>query len=416
MVDELRPIAEDEYEAWQRVLAAGFSEVPEPAQLAQWRANFEFDRTLAAFEHGEIVGTTAALSFQMHVPGGAMVPTAGVTAVTVLPSHTRQGVLTAMMRRQLEDVHERGEPLAALQASESLIYGRFGYGVAIPAEQWRIDRVRARFLRPPAEETGGRVRIVQRPEALERFPSVYERSVSAVHGELRHPDSRWASIYGPGEWEEHARKEEPFLALFERDGADEGYVTYAVKALPVPSDVPGSPAPRMLTVRAFAAATPEAHEALWRFIFAVDLIDTILTYNRAIDDPLPWMLFDPRRLRRSVFDMIWLRLVDVPAALAARTYSSPGRVTIEVRDSFCPWNAGLYALEADDRGAATCEPVRGAPDLTLDVDSLAAAYLGATSLTALARSGRVDEHTADALERASAMFRTDRAPSANLDF
>ncbi len=402
MVDELRPITEDEYGAWQRVLAAGFSEVPEPDQTAMWRAFTEFDRTLGAVEDGEFVGTTAAFSFEMSVPGGAMVPTGGVTAVAVLPTHTRRGVLTAMMRRQLDDIRERGEPLAALGASESLIYGRFGYGLAIAGEHWQIDRVRAQFLRPPGAETGGRVRIIQRSEALERFPAAYERTLGVVPGGTRHPETWWPARYA--EANEMMQKIEPFLVVFERNGVDEGYATYAVRELP------GTPAPRELQVRRFYPATSEAHEALWRYIFSVDLIDTIEAHHMATDDPLPWMLTDPRRLRRNTYDVLWLRLVDVPAALEARTYARPGRLTIEVNDAFCPWNQGTYTLEVDDDGAASCTASGGTPDLSLDVDALGAIYLGGTSLATLALAGRATEHADGALARASAMFRTERAP------
>jgi predicted acetyltransferase len=410
MVDDVRPITEDEYDRWDRVPFAGFGNIPEPERIAIWRARMTIDRTLVAIEDGDFVGTTAALTMQMRVPGGALLDTAGVTAVAVLPTHRRRGVLTSMMRKQLNDVRERGEPLAALWASESLIYQRFGYGLAIPGEDWEIERLRTGFARPPREESNGRVRLVEREEALLRVPAIQDRAGEAFHGILRTDPDRWRTVFGDGPWVELNQKEMPFTAVYERDGVDEGFVTYQ------PDGMDRPPGPRALTVKELTAATPEAHEALWRFVFSVDLIDVIRAGRRAIDDPLPWMLADPRRLKRSTKDMIWLRLVDVGAALAGRTYSVPGRVVIEVADDFCEWNDGRYALEVGEDGSASCARTDATPELTLSAESLAAAYLGATSMLVMRDAGRIEEHVEGATARAAAMFRTARAPWNPIDF
>lgn len=410
MAYELRPIAEHEYERWNQVPYAGFSEIPSASQLSMWRAKLELDRTLVAIEDGDFVGTTAINSFQMHVPGGAMVPTAGVTAVSVLPTHRRRGVLSAMMRRQLEDVRAAGEPLAALWASESVIYPRFGYGLAVSGEEWRIDRVRAEFARPPRDEAGGRVRMATRDDVARRFPAIYERAAAAHHGMLQPADSWWFSTFAEGPWTEAMAKDEPFLAIYQRDGIDEGFVSYDV------SEFTGHRSVRELDVKRLVAATPEAHEALWRFVFGVDLVESVHARNQSAGDALPWMLLDQRRLDRSVYDMIWLRLVDVPAALAARTYSMPGRLVIEVADAFCEWNDGTYVLEASASGAATCTPSDEPPHLSLAANDLAAMYLGGTSPTTLASAGRVTELLPRAVAKAEAMFRTDQAPWCALDF
>ncbi len=407
---ELRPISESEYERWNQVPYAGFSEIPPPSQIAMWRAKLEFDRTLGALEDGDFVGTTAVNSFQMHVPGGAMVPTAGVTAVSVLPTHRRRGVLSAMMRRQLDDIRAAGEPLAALWASESVIYPRFGYGLAVSGEEWHIDRVRAEFVRPPNEESGGRVRMASREDVASRFEGIYERVVGAHHGMLQPPDSWWYSTWADGPWSEAAEKHEPFLAIYDRNGVDEGFISYQV------TDWTSPRGGRQLDVQRLIASTSEAHEALWRFAFGVDLVDRIHARNRSVGDALPWMLRDQRQLERSVFDMIWLRLVDVPRALEARTYSTPARLVIEVADTFCPWNEGTYILESDASGAASCTPTDEAPHLSLSASDLGAIYLGGTSPTTLARAGRVTEQLPGALAKAEAMFRTDAAPWCDLDF
>jgi len=412
MVDEVRPISEDEYEAWNQVPYAGFSNIPEPGEIAGWRERMEFDRTLVAIEGGQMVGTTAVNSYSMHVPGGKMVPTAGVTAVSVLPTHRRRGVLTSMMRRQLDDVRARGELLAALWASETLIYSRFGYGMGIPRETWQIERVRADLARPAPGEGAGHVRLLTRTEALDRFPGVYQRVVDCTPGMLQPPEGWWNGQYGEGGWSEVAQKEEPFLVVFERDGVDEGFASYKVSDF----DSVQMRSVRTLSVKSFYAATAEAHEGLWRFIFGVDLVDKVIAGSRAVDDPLPWMLRDLRRLERDVSDAIWLRLVDVPAALAARTYAQAGRLIVGVRDEFCSWNDGRYTLEVAEDGTANCSTSDDPPELELDVDTLAATYLGGASFETLARAGRVQEQVAGSVARAEAMFRTKRAPWTALDF
>lgn len=410
MVDELRPISEDEHAEWNQVPYAGFSNIPEAGELAGWRERTEFDRTLVAIEDGQMVGTTAVNTYSMHVPGGAMVPTAGVTAVSVLPTHRRRGVLTSMMRRQLDDVRARGEVLAALWASETVIYGRFGYGMAIPQETWRIERVRADLAKPTPEEGAGQVRFVDRAQALERFPELYQRVVGSTSGMLQPPEGWWNAQYGEGGWSEVNQKEEPFRVVFERNGETEGFASYKVNGFDSARSI------RELSVQSLYATTAEAHEALWRFIFGVDLVEKVTANHRAIDDALPWMLRDMRRLERDVFDAIWLRLVDVPAALAARTYSAAGRLVLGLRDEFCPWNDGRYVLGADEGGTGSCVTSEEAPELELGADALAAAYLGGVSFSTLARAGRVQEQVAGAVARADAMFRTERAPWTALDF
>ena len=410
MALELRPIADHEYDRWNAVPSAGFSETLDPGHISNWRAKLELDRSLVAIEDGDFVGTTAVNSFQMHVPGGAMVPTAGVTAVSVLPTHRRRGVLTAMMRRQLDDIRGAGEPLAALWASESLIYPRFGYGLAISGEEWTIDRVRAEFARPPSDEAGGRVRMAPRDDVAARFPAIFARTTEAHHGMLRPGDPWWFSTWAEGPWSDALSREEPFHAIYERDGVDEGFISYRV------SDVAGPPSVRELGIKRLLAATPEAHEALWRFAFGIDLVDRIRARNQGTGDALPWMLRDQRRLERRVYDMIWLRLVDVPAALEARTYAIPARLVIEVADPFCDWNEGTYVLESDASGDATCTRADEPPHLSLAASDLAAIYLGGTSPTTLARAGRIAEHLPRAVAKAEAMFRTDADPWCALDF
>lgn len=392
MTSELRPISQDEYYAFGQAAAAAFGNQFNPEHLERERPFQEFDRTLAAFDGEEIVGTAGVFSFQMTVPGGAL-PTAGVTWVSVKPTHRRRGVLTSMMRRQLSDVRERGEAIAALWASESVIYGRFGYGLAAECAELRIERDHTAFARE--QQMPGRCRLVSREEALSAWPAVYERVLPTQPGMYSRSEAWWAhktlretESSGPG-----AR----FLVQYEEDGQPLGYARYRVRRDGRDGNPYGT-----LYVSELIAATDTAYAALWRYLFGVDLIGVIEARLRHVDEPLVWLLADPRRLFRRVQDTLWVRLVDVAPALEGRRYASEGRVVFEVRDTFCPWNEGRYELEGGPAGAR-CQRSNETADLVLTAADLGAAYLGGASLRTLARAGRV-EGDARALERADAMF------------
>ncbi len=330
----------------------------------------------------------------MTVPG-ARLPCAGVTWVSVRPTHRRQGILTAMMRAQLDHVRERGEPIAMLWASESSIYGRFGYGLAAEGIELRIDRNRtvlAHVTRAP-----GRVRFVAREDALAAWPSVYERARQDIPG----MHSRGAA------WWEHRIFREPefpapgfsssFFVQYEEAGQVLGYVRYRIKE----SEADGS-ATSTLAVRELMAATGAAYSALWQYVFGVDLIGTIKAEWRRVDEPLYHMLADPRRLVRRPTDTLFCRIVDPVAALSGRCYAAEGQCVIEVTDAFAPWVAGRYLLEGGPAGA-TCTPTTREPDITLSSTELGAVFLGGTRLAPLWRAGPV-HGSPGAIARADAMF------------
>ena len=186
------------------------------------------------------------------------------------------------------------------------------------------------------------------------------------------------------------------MLAYESDGRVDGYVRYRTKD-------------GTLIVMELMSVTDAAHAALWRFSFDVDLMASTEAWARPVDDPLPWMLADPRRLKRTPMDGLWVRLVDVPGALSGRTYSVSGRVVLGVRDSFCAWNEGRYELEGGPEGAR-CRPTDAEPDVELSAADLAATYLGAVSFTTMSHAGRVEERTAGALRLADAMFATELKP------
>ncbi len=354
------------------------------------------DRVLNAYDNGRAVATTAAYPFTMTIPGGEL-PAGGVTWVGVAPSHRRRGVASELMRRQLHDLNERGEPIAILWASESAIYGRFGYGIAAPNVELEADRARFRLRDDP--EPVGAVRLVDQEEAAQAFPEIYERIRPARAGMLsRTPD--WWAHHRLLDVEHIRRGAGPkFYALFEVDGRPEAYAMYRLK-----SDWErGLPKGELWIIEAMATS-PAATRELWRFLFGVDLVTRVKAFIFDPASPLFLMVVDPRALHMSIGDGLWLRFVDLERSLAARSYEASDPVVLEIRDQLCPWNAGRWRIdggvERTDAGA----------EVALDVADLASVYLGAFNFERLAEAGRVEELTPGAVARASALFRTPRTP------
>jgi predicted acetyltransferase len=398
---EIRTIEPSEFKEYMGSINRAFGRYPSEEDLEDWRAVIETDRSLAATEGGAIVGAASAVSFPLSVPGGD-VPIAGVTGVSVLPTHRRRGILTSLMHRQLEDVHQRGEPIAGLWASESIIYGRFGYGPAADSIEVSIDRVRSGFAR--AYQSSGRLTMIEKDRALQLMPPIYERIRSGWPGLWGRSEPWWEHLHADREaWRDGASA--LFFVIHESEpGEPDGYVEYRVKHDWSSGDPSGT-----LTVRELMAESVEAYTALWRYCLDVDLMTRIEAWPRPAEEPLFHLLADPRQLRRRVFDGLWLRLVDVPASLARRRYAAQGRVVLEVRDAFCPWNEGRYELEGGPEGAQ-CGPTEREPDLVIEAGDLGACYLGGTRLQTLARTGRIHEERPGAVARAGEMFGWDPLP------
>jgi predicted acetyltransferase len=398
---EIRPTTADEYERFVRAVGRAFSEDSTQEELDTWRQVHEDERTLAAFDGAEIVGTAGAFTMNVSIPGGEL-PMAGVTTVGVAATHRRRGILTAMMRRQLDDVHDVGEPLAGLWASEGPIYQRFGYGMASFACSIKIDRNRTQFFWPIDQP--GRVRLIDKDQALKVFPAVYDVVRRGQPGMLGRSQTWWEQLFADlKQWRDGASAL-LFVVHETADGPD-GYVTYRVKH----HSSSESHGVSVLRVRELIAANPQAYAALWRYCFDVDLIGRIDAWPRPVDEPLLYVLADPRRLNFELGDGLWLRLVDVPGSLAQRKYAEAGTLVLEVRDSFCPWNEGRYLLEGGPDGAE-CRSTDREPDLLANAADLGATFLGGGSFPVLQRAGRVVEATPGAALRADRMFAWDPKP------
>jgi predicted acetyltransferase len=386
-VTVLRFVTAEELPGYLAQAGSAFWSRPEPAdELAARAAVVATQHNLGAFDDGQLVGTAGVEPLSLTVPGGH-VATAGIGRITVLPTHRRRGIMTAMLRRIVDEARERGDPIAALYASEGAIYGRYGFGVATYETTARIARHRGAF-RAPADVSG--LRIVPWAAANGVMREIAERVTRSQPGAILRSDGWWhylATSPPP--------RGVPWQAVVraERDGfvAYESHVEFGVG---------GS-----IRVNWLFAETPEAYASLWRFCLDVDLTDEVRARWRPVDEPLRHVLADPRALEATVSDGLWLLLLDVEAALAARTYAPGAPVRVHVHDDFCPWNTGTY--EVGDGG---CRRVAAEPELVLAADALGACYLGGSRFGTLVRAGRVEERTPGAADRADALFAVAHAP------
>ncbi|MEV1019204.1 GNAT family N-acetyltransferase [Streptomyces sp. NPDC050264] len=403
MTSDVRVLCQDEWERWYARLEVAFGGVPEsPQEQRLWKDLTEVDRSVGVWEGEECVGTAGAFSFRVSVPGGAFVDAAGVTMVSVAATHRRRGILTSMMRRQLDDVRAWGEPLAVLTASEPAIYGRFGYGIGSRQAYLSIDSSRVR-IDVPAGADDVRLRFVDPAEAAERCEAVYLRLIGTRPGMLaRGPGWERLPLLDPPEGRGGASPLQCVVA--ERGGETVGFARFHNK----PESEWAVPHGR-IQAQEVTALDPAAYGALWRFLCDIDLTSTVEVRNRPVDDPVLSMVSDIRRCGVRVRDSMHVRLVEVGAALEARTYLTPVDVVFEVEDVFCPWNQGRWRLSGDAKGAS-CERTTEPADLALSVRELGAAYLGDTSLAELAGAGRVRELRQGALAEAAVAFGSPVAP------
>jgi predicted acetyltransferase len=373
-------------------------EKPSEEWSERWLQNFELGRMHAAFDDGAIVAGAGAFSFQMTVPGGRSVPTAGVTIVGVLPTHRRRGILRSMMRAQLDDVHERGEPLAALFASEETIYGRYGYGLASLTVQFDVDKAHSAFR--PGVETVGRVRLVDAASAATQMPDVYDAVRSVTPGTFERLPSWWEHRLLADPEEFRFGGSPKHFAVLEVDGEPRAYAIYRLHV----SFGDLGPETKLQTIEVMAA-DPAATASIWRYLLDVDWTRTVSARLQPVDHPLVLLLARPSFARPTLSDGLWVRLVDVQAALSSRTYADDFAVVFEVRDEFCPWNGGRWKLEGGEASRTD-----DAADIALDVAELGSVYLGGFTFRDLHRAGRIEELREGAVYGADVIFRADGAP------
>ncbi len=399
MTIAIRPIELEELPALLQADARAFGHSGSPTEGSRSWSEGELDRTCVAFEDGGIVGSSRNYSFELTMPGGSLVPAAAVSWVGVLPTHRRRGVLTRLMQALHDDARAHDEPLAMLTASESAIYGRFGYGIGT----WRLGLVveRARIQFGPAADTG-RMRMLTRDDAQSELPALYDRVRPLRAGMVTRPEFWWPQVY----WEFVADpKKACFFAVHsDAAGNDDGYVAYEMT-----EGWAGGLPSKKLHIWDLQAADGSARAALWRYIFGVDLVDIVEIDTAPIDDPLRWLVRDGRRVRVDYLnDGLWLAVFDCARVLSARTYAIDGVVNF----AFVAPD-GTRTSVALDGGpdGAKCTTTSAAPDISCSTATLGACVLGGNRWTELAQAGLVEASDPSMLLRADAMFLSQPAPA-----
>lgn len=384
-----------------RVAMIGFPPLPDlpPGRIA---GLLEPGRTVGAFADGQLVGTADAVTSRMTLPGGVLVGHAAVTHIGVLPSFTRQGIATELIRHQLGDFAARGEVVASLRASEATIYGRYGYGVASSSQTVEVHTARAALRRDVG--AGGPVRLIDAAQAWELLPRIYAEHRPSRPGTIDRPDVWWQSLRLRTE----SSPQPSYVAVHGAPGAESGFARYR----PVDTERWFVSDQRTIAVEDFFAPTPQAYLGLLRFLLGLDLIDRVVFWMLPLDDPLAWLLTDRRAAQvTAVHDETWLRILDASRALAARHYSDDGAVTIAVKDPMVPDNSRRFSVTG---GGA--EPTERRAQLEVDVEGLAGVLLGGTTWRDLAIAGLVRADDPSAIAVADRLFAVPDPPHAGFFF
>jgi predicted acetyltransferase len=405
MTSEIRVLdREDELLAAANLFRTAMVGFPPLSNLAPGQISklLEPGRTIGAFVAGQLVGTADAVTSRLTLPGGAIVGHAAVTHIGVLPSFTRKGIATDLMRHQLRDIAARDEVVATLRASEATIYERYGYGVASSSQTVEVLTARA-ALRPDVG-TGGPVRLLDTAEAWDILPRIYADNRPSRPGTIDRPEPWWQGLRMRTE----SSQGPSYVAVHGEPGSESGFARYR----PVDTEAWFVSDQRTIAVEDFFAPTAEAYLGLLRFLLGLDLIDRVVFWMLPVDDPLPWLLVDRRAARvTAVHDETWLRVVDAEKALAARRYTGDGAVTIAVNDPLLPNNSACFTITGD--GA---EPTDRRPQLHAGVEGLAAVLLGGATWRGLSLAGLARADDPSAFDTADRLFEVRDAPCAGFFF
>ena len=401
---EIRTCPPDRFAEMLKAAEVAFAEDISDDTIQRVQKVSQPERFVCAMDGGRFVATGGVFGIGLSVPGGEL-PAGGVSWITVMPSHRRRGILRAMMRLMIDDCRARNEPIAILWASEGAIYQRFGYGLATVTANLDADKASSGYARVwPAE---GQVRLIPAGEGMDLVRPVYEAVRRERAGFLSRTPDWWVGQL-PLADKDAKGGEARRLAVFETDAGVEAYAIYKAKAEWDRRGPGGS-----VTVEEAIGRTPLGTREIWRFLFDFDLMRTLRAGRLPLDHPVLYLAAEPRRLGITIGDGLWLRIVEVKTALEGRTYGidglAGGRLTIELGDDYCPWNAGRWTLEVRD-GRAAVSAATAPADIALDANDLGALYLGGVKAIALAQTGRVRELRAGGVAAADRLFPTALAP------
>lgn len=373
------PVSAERADEYLGVMGSAFGFDHDEADLERFNHFFEWDRARAAYDGDRMVGTVGAFSLKMTVPGATM-PCGGTTVVTVQPTHRRRGILRMMLDSHLEDIQEHGEPIAGLWASDSGIYGRFGYGISARDAEIEVGRAHSAFHRLTAPHAP--VRLVDKEEAATVLPDFYDQVRSQYPGFFARSPAWWKyrRLHDPSADRDGATAYR--FAVTEENGSVTGFVQYRYKEKWTDGHGAGE-----LLITELLGSGPEAWAGLWRFILEHDLTTTIKAPHRSIEDPLFGLLAAPRRARTQIDDSLWIRIMEIPRALEGRSYSAVADAVVQVHD---PLDASLttWRLELSPEGARV-SPSSDEPEVEVDVEDLGASFLGWSRFQEGAAAGRV---------------------------
>ena len=388
---ELKTSTWDDFPLVKIINARGENGYRTQADFDAHQLVFTPERSIMAFDGKHMVGNALSYEMDMYIPGG-LSKIAAVASVSVQATHRRKGINRAIMKYQLEDIYSREEPLAVLQASESIIYGRYGYGLASFESNLEIEKTRSAFAVEHAST--GQTYFVEESEAREIFPQIYSKATENRNGMVIRQENWWEFRFRePG-----LKGGDPksWFVKYQENGQDDGYLRYTINGTE-------------LNVIELIASSHEAYSSLWRICLDMDLVDVIKAEHRPADDELKWMLADPRRLVEHSSDRYWVRLVDVRTALSQRSYSHDGSLILKIQDDFLPWNKQVVELSSES-GKSSCTISNKTPDIILTAGDLGAVYLGGINFSTLLSANRIEEVTEGSVARANLMFSTSRKP------
>lgn len=397
----IRPVTEDQHHAFVRAVERAFGSSLDAAEIDELVAVELADRSspIACHDGGQMIGTAVVLPWTLALPYAPPAPCAAVTSVTVAPTHRRRGVLRSLMRHQLDELHatDDGAAWAALYSSESVIYGRFGYGVAARSLTGRIDRPWTGFMQPVPPAA---VELVPVDAAVDRVPAIYASVQERTPGMLDVPARYWRHRIAWDPPGDRAGASERTVAVID----DRAYAMYRLA-----NDWDETGSKSRLTIEECHATDVEAHRQMWTYLFSIDLAQHVTIDRLSVDHPLPWWLAERQRLRMTASMPLYIRLVDVGAALSQRGTRGDGEVVLDVIDGFCPWNQRRWRVAADS-DLLHCEPTDVAADVAVNVRELASLSLGGVTPTELAHAGLLKEHTAGAVTQLKALLASERQP------
>ncbi|HJO60492.1 MAG: GNAT family N-acetyltransferase [SAR202 cluster bacterium] len=388
---ELKTSTWDDFPLVKIINARGENGYRTQADFDAHQLVFTPERSIMAFDGKHMVGNALSYEMDMYIPGG-LSKIAAVASVSVQATHRRKGINRAIMKYQLEDIYSRGEPLAVLQASESIIYGRYGYGLASFESNLEIEKTRSAYAVEHASM--GQTYFVEESEAREIFPQIYSKAIENRNGMVTRQENWWEFRFRePG-----LKGGDPksWFVKYQENGQDDGYLRYTINGTE-------------LNVIELIASSHQAYSSLWRICLDMDLVDVIKAEHRPADDELKWMLADPRRLVERSSDRYWVRLVDVRTALSQRSYSSDGSLILKIQDDFLPWNKQVVELSSES-GKSLCSISNKTPDIILTAGDLGAVYLGGINFSTLLSANRIEEVTEGSVAQANLMFSTSRKP------